>query len=109
MKFIYQPGQLNAQTSIYEKNGVEYAEFTGEIIYGNNAEIKEKHPDKVVSDYLCELNDKREPNSPEFIICEYEVMKAMKNSLPLGKKSRRHNGTTHLIACRPKNGKQLMG
>jgi hypothetical protein len=67
MKFIYQPGQLHAQTSTYTKDGIEYVEYTSPCF--------EFPTPPTISEYLAILNKSREPDSSEFIICDLEELK----------------------------------
>lgn len=72
MKFIYQPGQTNCQTSVTQgTDGNDYADFTFEWIKQPDGTTI-AGPNKLASDYLAELNAKRRPDTEPFVIIEGE-------------------------------------
>ena len=78
MKFIYQPGQLNAQTSLtLGDDGIEYADYSSEVIYGSRGQILGRTPLKTAQQRLNESNSEIKEGEEKFIIIEYVDMMKM--------------------------------
>lgn len=74
MRFIYQPGQTNCQTSVTTgTDGKDYADFTFEWIKQPDG-TTDAGPNKLASDYLAELNAKRPPGTEPFSIVTGEEL-----------------------------------